>query len=277
MSIEEIDLLLTDLHKGCCNTHELPVLAAGNIDEFAKLLLDMISQVWAEKGMPAGDINKAVTTAFANKLWHGVVQGYALDFNGVDYDTPDFTMLKALQENVWQFSAAKNYTQLRELSRALVNADGKLRTFSEFKLEAFKINDKHVNQYLKAEYELAVTGGQAASQWVNIQANIDTLPILEFDAIIDGHTTDLCRSLNGTRLRADHPFWKIYFIPNHWGERSVIRQMAAGKLTAENKIPSADIPAMFRTNLAQSGLIFPKDHPYFMDNPHDVKSFKGGK
>jgi hypothetical protein len=27
---------------------------------------------------------------------------------------------------------------------------------------------------------------------------------------------------------------------------------------------------MFRTNLAKSGLVFPKDHPYFIDNPEAV-------
>lgn len=277
MPLNEITQQLSDLYNGCCTDHSLPDLSLPTEDEFVKLMVDLIMQVWTEKGMPAGSLNKAVTIAFAEKLWNGVVNGFGLDFGDVDYDTPDYTMLKALQENVWQFSAAKNYTQLRELSDALVNSDGKLRTFSEFKLEAFKINNKHINQYLKTEYELAVTGGQMCSKWVNIQANADTLPILEFDAIIDSHTTELCRSLNGTRLPFNHPFWKTYYLPNHFGERSTIRQLASGKITPEDKIPSADIPAMFKTNLAEDGLIFPKDHPYFIDNPNDVKAFKPGK
>lgn len=252
-------------------------MSDGPEDDFVKLMIELITQVWTEKGMPSGMINKAVTAAFAEKLWNGAIEGYGLNFGDVDYDTPDYNMLKALQENVWHFSAAKNHTQLRELSQALVNKEGKLRTFAEFKLEAFKINSKHINQYLKAEYELAVTGGQMSSKWVDIQKNAETAPLLEFDAVMDKNTTEICRSLNGTILPINHPFWKTYYLPNHYGERSTIRQLSSGKITSEGNIPSADIPKMFQTNLAEDGLIFPKTHPYFIDNPDAVKDFKPGK
>lgn len=265
-----MDTQLHDLyHADCCTptATALPNLAD---DDLAAELLKMLQQVWADKGLPEGLINEAVTTAFAKKLFTAVQDGFGVNFGSIDYDTPDYEMLQALQTNVWHFSAAKNYTQLRELSNALIDTDGKLRTFSQFKQIALQINDKHVNQYLKTEYNLAVTGGQMAGKWVNIEANKDILPLLEFDAVIDTQTTDLCRRLNGTILPVDHPFWSTYYLPNHFGERSTIRQLTSGKVTQAENIPSADIPDMFKTNLAKEGLIYPKGHSYFIDNPAGI-------
>lgn len=273
IAFDEMHSQLQVLHTGCGHDHGI-VLAAQE-DEFIDLMLDLILQVWAEKGMPEGYINKSVVAAFAGKLWKGVENGYGINFGSVDYDTPDFNMLKSLQENVWHFSAAKNYTQLRELSNALIGPDGKLRTFSEFKTEAYKINDRHVKQYLKAEYELAVAGGQMCSKWVDITSNADTFPLLEYDAVLDKQTTELCTGLNGTLLPIDHSFWKTYYPPNHFNCRSTVRQKGSGKVT--QRIPSADIPDMFKTNLAAEGLIYPKGHPYFIDNPREVSDYKHGE
>lgn len=238
-------------------------------------MLALMQQVWDNKGLPEGLINKEVTRDFAKHLWTGVSEGYgskAIEFNAgkIDWETPDANMLASLQKNTWQFSAAKNYTQMRELSNALIGADGKLRTFREFKEVAFGINEKHINQWLKSEYELAVAGSQMAGKWVDIEKNIDTLPLLEFDAVMDNRTTIICSPLNGTLLPVSDPFWSKYYPPNHWGCRSTTRQRAGGKVTPHHQLPHADIAPMFQTNLAKEGLIFPKQHPYFIDAPKEV-------
>jgi hypothetical protein len=238
-------------------------------DAFAQMLANMVEDVWREKGIPNGTINKQVTNEFAKRLFKGVEKGYGKTLASLDYNTPDEIMLRALQQNVWHFSAAKNYTQLKALSQALVDADGKLRSYKDFKTEAFKINDQHTNQWLKAEYELAVTSGRAISLYMEFGDN----DLLEFDAVLDGRTTDLCKSLNGTVLPKNHPFWAKYWIPNHYGERSTIKSARGKKQTPAHQIPTADIPKMFETNLALNGMVFPPTHPYYKDMPKEVMSF----
>lgn len=242
------------------------------MDAMAAELATMTRNLYDSKALPAGNMDVTVTKAITDKLWSGVEKGWGQALP-TDYDTPDALMLQRLRDNVWQFSAAKNYSQLKELGSALIGPDGKLRTWDQFKEAAYKINDKHINQWLRAEYELAVNGAQMAAQWVRIEENAATLPLLEFDAVLDGQTSPLCRSLHGTRLPVGHPFWKTYYPPNHWGCRSAVRQLASGIATPEEKIPSADIPAMFKTNLGQQGLIFPADHPYYKGNDRAVLSF----
>ncbi|RQO78101.1 hypothetical protein DBR40_09125 [Pedobacter sp. KBW01] len=207
---------------------------------------------------------------YAGKLTEAVLKGFGRNVTDADWDTPNYNMLNALKTNVWQFSAAKTHTQLRDMGKALVAPDGTTtRSFNDFKIEAQRIAGKQVS-WLRTEYDTAIGGGQFAGQWVDIQARKAALPLLMFDAVIDGHTTDLCLSLDGIIKPVDDPFVKKYYPPNHYNERLVIRQLAEGKVTPDNETPQPDIPKMFSTNLAESGLVFPLDHPYYKDIPAHI-------
>ena len=269
---------LSAVYEDCCqgDTHvhvNQWKLSAKEERRFTDAVESMAERVWKEKGLPEGDMDKPVVAEFAKRLWAGVEKGYGKKLTEVDFSSPDNDMLVALQKNVWQFSAAKNFQQLRALTDALIGDDGKLRSYKDFKLAAFKINDQHINQWLNTEYDLAVSGSQMAAKWVNITAQAETLPLLEFDAVIDGRTSDLCRSLNKTILPIDNPFWKTYYPPNHFKCRSTVWQRQKGKITPADKIPSADIPPMFRVNLAQEQLVFPPKHAYYEGVPKEVLSF----
>lgn len=229
----------------------------------------MVRQVFESRGLPPDLFDADVTAKYAETFWKGVEEGMA----DVDYNTPDTAMIRSLRENVWHFSAAKNHQQLVDLSRALVDEDGKLRTWNDFRAKAFAINDQHINQWLHAEYKQAVAAAQMDSKWQQIEDSKDILPMLEFDAVMDDRTTDICRSLDGTRKPVDDPFWNTWYPPNHWGCRSTVRQLDGGKPTPNRKIiyPDLDkIPPMFRINFGKQKIVFPKDHPYFEGLPPEI-------
>lgn len=254
---------IDDLYKPCCGHANEGYKLAGE-DELATELANMVKALWTRKGMPKGGIDTAMVEQFANHLFSGVTEGYG--GVAVDYTTPDINMLESLKKNVFHFSSAKNKTQLKALSKALIGDDGKLRSWPQFKEAASGINNKFVNQWLKTEYNFAVASGQMASKWVDIQASKSTLGVLEFDAVMDKRTTDLCGSLNGITKNADDAFWNVWYPPNHFGCRSTVRQRNSGyKTTPDNKISTPKIPKMFQTNLAKEGLAFPPGHAYYND------------
>jgi hypothetical protein len=271
MTQEELKQYLSELYfPDCSCEHEAHDLADDQ-ENPEDLAFNMVMQIWRSKQMPH-TIDEDMTNYYAKQFMEAVQDGFGIGLSQVDYDTPDYMMLRKLKDNVFHFSAAKNYQQLKSLSQALLNDEGKLRTFSEFKQAAYEINNEHVNQWLKAEYNMAICTGQASADWTRYEENKDIMPNLEFDAVIDGRTTDLCRSLNGIVRPIDDPFWDIYYIPNHWGERATIRQIKGGKLTPHSDIiPPEKMPDMFKTNLAKNGLAFPPGHPYYIGLPEQVK------
>lgn len=234
--------------------------------ELAKLLAAETRRVWRKKGVP-DTINKELTTAYAEIIMQAVDMGYG-EF---DYNTPDGVFYEELRRNVYQFSAAKNYTQLVQLSKALIGDDLKLRSFSQFKQAAFEINNEHVSSWLQAEYDTAVGSAQMARRWREIEATKDSLPLLEFDAVLDDGTTALCRGLDKVVKPVNDPFWNLYYPPNHFRCRSDVRQLSTGKVTPDYEINHPEkMPEMFKTNMAKTGAVFPPNHPYFIGAPQSV-------
>lgn len=260
---------------GCCtdHRHEHINLAVSDSDAdalFSKLLA-MIERVWKQKSMPEKGIDIAVVAEYADRLWTGVTEGYGLDFPSIDFNTPDLNTLAKLKESCWQFSAAKNYQQLSAISRELVDANGKIRPFNEFRDAAVRINIEHV-RHLETEYNTAIAGGQMAGLWVEVKEQSEVLPYVQFEAVLDGNTTDLCRSLDGVIVRWDSPILKKYWPPNHYGCRLTIRRLANAVETPLEEIPLPDIPKIFQTNLGEQGLAFPEDHPYFTGLPDRIRN-----
>lgn len=212
-------------------------------------------------------IDPQLVRYYAERYWSGFKETFG-DLSTLSPESPDYAFINALQSNVWQFSGAKNYSQLQTLSKALIDQDGKLQTFSAFQKIAASINADHVGPWLKAEYELAVAGGQMSAKWQQVIA--DGVPLLEFDAVLDNRTTQTCRDLNGVVKPVNDPFWNIYYPPNHWRCRSHVRDRYSGAPTPDHDITYPDIPPMFQVNLAKERLVFPKGHPYFDGCPEQV-------
>jgi SPP1 gp7 family putative phage head morphogenesis protein len=253
---------------GCsCGHDHVYKLAAGDGDQLSKQLAKVTDQVWKKKGMP--DPSKKVTALYGKHFSNAVEKGYGQKIGEIDYSTPDGNMLKHLLENVYSFSAAKNYTQLRQLTQELIDKDGKLRTYSQFKQAAFEVNDTHVNQWLKAEYDTAVSGAQMASKWVDITEN-DATNYLAFDVVMDGHTSEICAPLDGLVVSVDDPMLSTYYPPNHFNCRTTVRQMDSGKPTPAHQRELPEIPPMFQTNLAKQKLVFPPGHSYYVGTPTAV-------
>lgn len=224
--------------------------------------------MWERKAMERG-YDPVLIQAYGERLSEAVRKGYGKDYVDVDYNTPDYRKLHSLEKNVWQFSSAKTYTQLKQMSDALRRPDGTLRTFEEFRIQTTLITGQQL-RHLKTEYQTAVAGAQMASKWDDIQRMKETYPLLEFIAVEDEHTTALCRSLDGVIRPVDDAFWMQFYPPNHYNCRSTVKQLRKGNITPDNEISRPDIPEIFRVNLGQRGLAFPEDHAYFEGMPVEV-------
>lgn len=200
---------------------------------------------------------------FYSRLWGGAVEGFGKSLDDLDTDSEDYAMLESLQRNVLKFSNAKDRAMQTAMVQALTDKDGKLRTWHQFRTIAYSIGADHKDAWLRSEYDLSIASAQMAAKWNSFVSHSKTLPLVQWDAVLDNRTTFTCKSLDGITVPIDHWMVDIYWPPNHWGCRTTMRQLATGAVTDINKVVLPDIPAMFQTNLAKNGLLYPPDHPYY--------------
>jgi len=185
-----------------------------------------------------------------------------------DLTTPDAEMLVRLTRDVWQFSAAKNYQQMRDLTLALRDENGTLREWNDFKEAAEKLGEKYNVTWMRSEYDNAIAGAQNAARWTEYEKNADIMPNLQYQTVGDGSVRESHQLLNGIVRPMKDSFWNTNYPPNGWGCRCEALQVPNDeKVTPKEQIPQTPIAPMFRTNLAKQGLIFPKGHPYYTGIP----------
>lgn len=174
------------------------------------------------KGIYAGvftvhKLPKEIYETTAKKLNDGVKNGYShskkLSFK---FDEIDKGMIADLNENIYMFSAAKTFQQTLEMSEKLVDENGTIIPFKDFEEQAGEIFDQYNKNWLKAEYDTAISASRSASKWVDIQKNKSDFPFLKYIAVMDAHTCEICAPLDGITLPVDDPFWNENMTPQHF-------------------------------------------------------------
>jgi len=207
--------------------------------------------------------------AVAEYLKQGLYKGF-----GADLGTAvgkDLELLTELRENVYMFSAAKTYQEVKEISSLLIGEDGEIRTSREFNKIGRETYDKWNDDWGKTEYNTAVGQGTMAVKWNEIEKNKDILPLLKYSAI--GDACAICAPLDGLVAKVDDAVWSSVMPLNHFNCFCTVLQLDEGEPT-ENR---ADIVSgveekmqpIFVNNAGKSGQVFTKYHPYF-DAPKEL-------
>ena len=217
----------------------------------------LAGQVWAD-AVTTG-LTK-LTMATANILFEGVSKSL------VNYEVPDHVAIAQIRANVFAFSHAKSLTEMKALSNLVVGKD-KIKSFSEFETAAAKIGDKFNRNYLKTEYETVVASGQMARRYLEVTADKEVFPLLQWDAVNDGRTRPEHRRLDRVILPADDPFWKSYWPPIGYGCRCDVRQLRSGRVTPKANAyakakQTVNNKSPFIGNSVVDGEVFGINHPY---------------
>lgn len=221
-----------------------------------------------------GHNTKLTAQNFANKVATSfstaVAEGYGKKMFDVAWESPDWEQIKHLQNNVYQFSFAKCHEQLKASTQLLVDDQGRIVPFKEWNELTQRVNNDYTNRYAPVEYNTAIGSAQMSSRWIQFNTEKDIFKNLVYRTVGDDNVRPSHVLLNGTVRAVDDAFWDTHFTPNGWGCRCDIEQTDEKETPIGKIIYPTDIPPMFQTNLAKSGLIFPDDHPYFDRLPQAV-------
>jgi|ADGO01.1.fsa_nt_gi Uncharacterized protein, homolog of phage Mu protein gp30 len=184
--------------------------------------------------------------------------------------TPQYSLYQKLRENIYVFTAAKQYQQVRTMSQ-FITEKGIKSTFSEFKQLAQKVFIEYNETYLKTEWITAIGQSQMAKEWIEADQKKDIIPYLRYRTQRDARVRDEHAALDGITLPVDHPFWRTWMPKNGWRCRCFTQSLERAAITDLAERNLADLkdekkfPKVFQMNPGIDGLIFnPKYHPYFL-------------
>lgn len=210
----------------------------------------------------------------AHKLSDGVFKGYGKTLFDVQYGSNDWYMLHDFQHNVYVFSGAKQYQQVKEISALLTKGDA-VTPFNEFKTQAKVVFDQYNENYLRAEYNSAIAQARSASQWQEIISQQDQFPMLTYQTVGDDRVRPTHAELDNITRPVNDKFWDTYMPPNGWNCRCHVEQNDDVKKTSLRgfKKPN-DVPDIFMFNAGKARIVFSPRHPYFDIAPRDKEFAK---
>ena len=173
----------------------------------------IIEQLWNSK--KAMTFDSGLLVEQSRLLLGAMNNGYGKTLTDVAWNSPDFEMLANLTKNVYQFSAAKNYQELKDFTTAIADGD-RIRSFAEYQTACNDINAKYNGSWLLTEYNQAIASSQMAGKWADFEANKKDMPMLKYQTIGDGNVRDSHARLDGIVKHIDDPFWNSYYPPNGW-------------------------------------------------------------
>jgi len=159
------------------------------------------------------NLPKSLYFAISDYLEKALTKG-AMEL-GIEFGGKPLELIAELRENIYMFSGAKTYQQVKEMTSLLVNDEG-IRGFNDFKREALKVYEQYNVNWLNTEYNTAIGQAQSALRWQQIEEQADVLPMLKYSAIIDANTSDICKPLDGITLPVGDPFWNVHSPLNHF-------------------------------------------------------------
>ena len=208
-------------------------------------------------------------TAIIKKLEEAMVIGYQSSLDRFTYASPYYRVINKMRDNVYAFSAAKQYQQVRTMSR-FIDDRGVKSTFKEFRALAGQVFEDYNKAYLRTEWVTAIGQSQMAKEWVEADQKKDIIPYLEYRTQRDARVRDEHAILDGITLPVEHPFWRLNMPKNGWNCRCFTVSHEQAKVTDLSKRDLSELsdetkfPKVFRMNPGIDGLIFnPKFHPYF--------------
>jgi SPP1 gp7 family putative phage head morphogenesis protein len=239
-----------------------------------KQIEDLISGVYAGK-ITVDNLPEDLYLAIGNHLEDAIREGWGDLATTIPLGTPDVPLYNALRENVYIFSAAKTYQQVRDMAEFIAEST----SYTNFKVKAMETYGEYNVNWLKAEYNTAVGQAQQANQWKRIQDSKETFPYIRYNAVIDSKTSEICRPLDGVTLPVDDPFWNNYAPLNHFNCRCTLEKIdkyedvtitPKKEIDELNKELGETVNDEFKMNCGKDGYIFdPSSHPYFKVAPKD--------
>lgn len=204
------------------------------------------------------DLNEDLIQATFDSIDKEARKGYGKMYYNLPADGKG-TLPLQLAQNIYMFSGAKTYAQLKEINKLMYNSQGQMVPFNQFAQLAKQTNRTYNLNWLQAEYQTARTAAQMAQKWQSFEENADLFPNLKFRTVGDDRVRDKHKTLDGIIRPLNDPFWKKHYPPLDWRCRCEVVQTAENSTSVPEELP----PVQFKGNVGIDGEIFTSKGNFF--------------
>lgn len=187
-------------------------------------------------------------------LKKAVEEGYGKPLIKVEYGTPNYEFLKALQTNTAVFSMFKNHASVKDMAALLKDREGNLRSRDDFKREALKVDSTYRSSKLDIEYDTAVRQARMAANWQRYEKNKRLYPNLKYIQTKAAKPDEQHLKYVGIIRPVDDPFWNSHYPPNRWRCQCSVEQTDDEPTDIPAKLPP--VPDDFAFNSGKMQQVF---------------------
>ena len=188
----------------------------------------------------------------------------------LEHHTPE-TVRHALDNNAFIFSGFRTYHSLRELGLSLIDQEGHIRPYEDFREDVVRMHNKYNVNYLETEYEHAVGSSLMADRWYEQQQGGDRYN-LQYRTAGDNRVRPDHEALEGITLPKSDKFWDDYYPPNGWRCRCDVVEVSPSDYPLSDSTEASQRGSdtlrkskqeVFRGNPGKDLVLFPDHHPYY--------------
>lgn len=194
-------------------------------------------------------------------------------FPGITYDDPDYEFVNQLKTNAKVFAAFKTHRQQNDIAAQLLDEDGNLKSFKQFKADTADIVGDYNINWLKTEYDTAVIRARMAARFKEFERDADLYPNLKWTPSTSVVKREIHVKLYGLILPITHPMWARIFPGMDWNCKCGITSTDDEPNGEAYKIEDYDtpVPPGLDGNPAFTGKI------YSDSNQYRQQAYKGAK
>ncbi|MDN4755021.1 DUF935 family protein, partial [Porphyromonadaceae bacterium W3.11] len=227
-----------------------------NIDKlFEEALKEVYGEALVEESKKT--LSPSLFRVTNDPLQHAVDSAFA----SPEFGKPEQGFLDQFKYNTGVFAAFKAHAEQKLLVSMLLDEEGNLRSFREFRKAVKAVNIQWNEQWLRTEYNTAVRSARSAANYQDALRSKDTYPNLEYLISSARDKRDEHLELVGTILPIEDPFWDIYLPPWDWNCQCSFRPTDK-PATGVPKITQM-IPPTFQNNPGKTAeFVKLNEHPY---------------
>ena len=238
-----------------CNTAEYATLFT------PELMAQLLADIFAGKFDVGREIYPALYETCRDTFRRALDEGYPLPEGADDAET---LFREALRSDADVFAAFRTHRMQNDIASQLLDEDGKLKEWRQFREDAEAVIGTYNNHWLRTEYDTAVLRARQAADWKGFERNADILPNLKWMPTTSAEPDLFHREYwrIGLTLPIGHPFWKSHHPGDRWNCKCSLEatdEPVTGTIPRTDYNPSNGL----ENNPGTDAKLFSGSHPYY--------------